>query len=107
MAMTPKTELVVHLLRNSPQMAFNAIAKKAGVSWTYVAKINKEMGLRPVKKTTDQIGAFDGKQMALDDLRDCLSAYDNDEDRRIVLKGYAQAALDLYEEVGGKRHAIR
>lgn len=106
MALSPKTELVIHLLRNKPEMNFPAIAKKACVSVPYVSRINSDMEIRQTKKQSGQLGVFDGKRMAKEDLRECLKAYSSDADKRLVLKGYAQAALALYKQHGGDPDAI-
>lgn len=101
MANSQKAQKVIQSLRNEPHKPFHKIAEEAGVSRPYVSMINADMGIRPVRTKGSDADSFDGTALAREDLRDMISHYATDRDKRMVLEGYMRAAKQLLELHGG------
>lgn len=99
--MSQKAQKVINSLRNEPHKPFHKIAEEAGVSRPYVSMINADMGIRPVRVKGKDTDAFDATALAREDLKDMLSHYATDRDKRLVLEGYARAAKQLLDNYGG------
>lgn len=99
-----KMQAVLRLLRYSVQSA-GAIARAVGVSETYVSKINAAYKIRP-PKGIGQEESLTTAFMAERDLTEQLAAYDEQDERIKMLRGYRVAAdrmLQQFEKEQGAR----